>query len=416
MIENLGSWVFLSDEQSEPSKHKEAKSQSPGRLMVPSLFLSNLTVLIPGLITSLFLVDIARSFEVPVGVAGQITTASSAVAVIVALLTSVLSVRFRHKQLIIIGLLLVSVSALGCYFAQNLTAMLFVYSMSGFGLAIVQPMSGAMIGEYLPVEKRGTSMGWIIAGAASAYLVGSPVASFLGDWHLTFLVFVLPISLLSLFFTLMVLPSYQIKDQVSSEVKNYLQGLREIIGNRSALACLLGNLLCTASWMAILTYSVSFYRQRFLVPTSFASIILTVGALTYISGSLVGGRFINRFGRKFLTIPSVLMLGISVIIFMFIPNLWLSLALSYLGCFSSGMRLTAGNSLALEQVPGFKAPMMSINSAALNTGMVIGNSFGGLVILLYRSYEAMGLLLGAMGIVGFGVFLFLTIDPTSQKK
>jgi predicted MFS family arabinose efflux permease len=381
--------------------------------MVPSLFLSNLTVLIPSLITSLFLVDIARSFEVPVGVAAQIITAFYAVAVIVALLTSVLSFRFGHKQLIIIGLFLVSVSAFGCYFTKDLTIMLFVYSMSGFGLAIVQPMSGAMIGEYLPVEKRGTAMGWIVAGMASAFLVGSPVASFLCDWHLTFLAFVLPISLLSLFFTIIVLPSHQNIGQVSGRVRNYLQGLREIIGNRSALACLLGNLLCSASWMAILTYFVSFFRQRFLVPTSFASIMLIVGSLTYISGSLVGGRFINRFGRKFLTIPAVLVLGMCVIIFMFVPNLWLSLALSYLGCFASGMRLTAGSSLALEQVPEFRASMMSINSAAINMGSVIGNSFGGLVILLF-SYEAMGLLLGAMGIVGFGVFLFLTIDPTRR--
>lgn len=52
--------------------------------MVPSLAISNLPAATPMMIVSLLLVDIARSFGVPVGVAGQIQTAFFAVTVIVA--------------------------------------------------------------------------------------------------------------------------------------------------------------------------------------------------------------------------------------------------------------------------------------------------------------------------------------------
>jgi len=163
--------------------------------------------------------------------------------------------------------------------------------------------------------------------------------------------------------------------------------------------------------MAILLYGISFFRQSFLVSTNLGIGIMLGAALCYTLGSLVAGRLANRFGKKPLTVLSSFLAGIFIISFVYLPNLWFSLAVSFLGSWFSGMASSTANSLSLEQVPEFRGTMMSINSAAISLGGALGAAVGGLALDLF-SYDAVGLILGAMGLVAAVVFYFLTMDPS----
>jgi len=373
---------------------------------------------------SLFLSSLATSnfatgpltFEVSLGVMGQISTLSSVVSLIFALVMGILSVRFRHKSLLIIGLLCVGVSALGCFFASNFNLMLISYSLSGIGTAMVFPMAITLVGEHLLLERRGSAVGWIIAAGSLSYLIGAPVISFISDiggWRLTLLVFVIPISLTSLFLALIGVPSTSHK-QLTINKTSYLGSFKGVLLNISATACLAGNVLRTASFIAIVLYGISFFRQRFLVSTDFASVIIIGAALCYTLGSLVAGRLVNKFGRKSLTVLTSLLAGFFIISFVYLPNLWLSLTLNFLGTWSAGMASSAANSLALEQAPRFRGTMMSVNSAALSFGSALGSALGGLALVLFN-YEVMGSILGVMGIVAAIIFHFLTIDQSPPE-
>jgi predicted MFS family arabinose efflux permease len=161
-------------------------------------------------------------------------------------------------------------------------------------------------------------------------------------------------------------------------------------------------------------YGISFFRQCFSVSTDFASVIILGAALCYTLGSLFAGRLVNKFGRKPLTVLTTLFAGIFIIFFVYLPNLWLSLALNFIGTWFSGMGSSAANSLALEQVPEFRSTMMSINSAAISLGNALGSAIGGLTLVLFN-YEAMGSALGAMGIVAAIIFYLLAIDHLSTE-
>jgi len=108
---------------------------------------------------------------------------------------------------------------------------------------------------------------------------------------------------------------------------------------------------------------------------------------------------------------TVLLSAIFTITFTSVPDLWLSLALNFLGAWFFGMGASATSSLTLEQVPKFRGTMMSINSAAMNLGSALGAALGGLTLVLF-DYEVLGLALGAMGVVAAVVFQTLAIDPT----
>lgn len=151
-----------------------------------------------------------------------------------------------------------------------------------------------------------------------------------------------------------------------------------------------------------------------MVSTDFASAIILGAALCYTLGSLVAGRLVNKFGRIPLTVLTVLLAGIFAISFVHLPNLWLSIALFFLGCWFSGMASSAANSLALEQVPRFRGTMMSMNSAAISLGNALGAAVGGLALDLFN-YEVMGSVLGAVAIVAAIIFYLLTADPGAPE-
>lgn len=391
-----------------------ATKRSSGRLFLPSLAFSYFATGPMGVLTGLLLIDIAFTFEVSVGAMGQINTVYYVVAVIFALFMGALSVQFRHKSLLMLGLLSVTISALGCFLASSFNLMLMLYSISGVGTAMVTPMAITLIGDYLSLDRRTNAIGWIVASGALTYIIGAPVISFIasfGGWRFVLLGFVLPISLASLLLAFFGLPSESRNHEPAVSKGVYLRSFEGVLSNRSATACLAGNILRSIAFMVVLLYGISFFREHFLVSTGFASIVMLGAASSYTLGSLICGQFVNRFGRKTSTVWTALLAGIFTISFAYVPNLWLSLALNFLGAWFFGMGASAANSLTLEQVPKFRGTMMSLTSAAQSLGSALGAALGGVILVLY-DYLIMGSVLGALGIVAAIVIHFLALDPT----
>ncbi|MCW4041868.1 MAG: MFS transporter [Candidatus Bathyarchaeota archaeon] len=111
------------------------------------------------------------------------------------------------------------------------------------------------------------------------------------------------------------------------------------------------------------------------------------------SGSLVAGRIVAKFGRKRVTILGIILAGLGSILYLNVPTFWLSYSIHWLAVTFDGVRFTASNSLALEQVPKVRSSMMSINSASEGVGAVVGASLGG-IILLIGDWTILGMLIG----------------------
>ncbi len=381
--------------------------------MLPSLGLTRFSLQLPRILTGLLLIDIAATFGVSVGVMGQIRTVSAAVGMFGALLMGALSVRYRHKSLLLAGLLFLGLSTLGCAFSPDFGAMLFMFSLSGVAGVMANPMSTALVGELLPVEKRAGTVGWMIGASALAYLVGAPVIAFvegLGGWRTAFLVFVLPTSILSLalaHFGIPVEPGDH--GRVSGDV-SYSEAFRAVFTNKSAAACLLGSLLVMAVWSTHLAFSASFIKQRFMVSTGFASVSTVVGAFSFIVGSVTSGRIVNRIGRKRVTSLTAAPAGVLLLLYYSVSNLWVALLLGWAAALVNGMLSSANSNLTLEQVPGHRGTMMSINASAGSLGATIGTGVGGWILLSY-GFLSLGSMLGAMGVLAAVIYFSLVKDP-----
>lgn len=390
-----------------------SKRKQKSNLFLPALVTSSFATQPPGLITGLLLIEIGLTFNHPVGIAGQMQTLSNIASVMMALLMSVISIRIRHKTLLLIGLTSLAVSALGCSFSTSFSLLVAFYALTGIARAMINPMSNALIGDNLPEEKRPGAIGWFQAGTSIAYLVLSPavgIVSGMGGWRMAFLVLLLPIALLSLIASYLGIPSQEASTRIVEKVSP-LMGFREVISNRSALWCLLGTVLAAASWMGSLAYMMSYYRQSFLLSTLYASILLSGLALSKTFGHLTVSSLIVKFGRKPFTVGSLALLGFLTCAYM-VTDIWvLSLVAVVLSCVFSGYMNSSGASLNLEQVPEYRGSMMSLNVAAFGLGGSLGTGLGGAVLLSF-GYNGLGVFLGVLSLTSALIYHFFTIDPT----
>lgn len=384
-----------------------------GRLILPSLVISRFALQPGSLLVSLLLIDIGSTFGLPIGVVGQLRTAASVVGVVSALLMGALSIRYRHKSLLIVGLLIVVVSSIGSALSTTFGMMLVFSSFRAIGVGMAAPMTVALVAELLPLERRSGAIGWVIAGQPLAYLIGAPLIGFLagyGGWRTPFLAFVMPSALVALLFSQWGLSSgHQPQQTVGG--RSFSRGFNAVLTNRSAVACLLGFVLSMVSFQAVLLYMASFFRQTFQLTTGVTSLIILGSSLFYFLGNLGQKRLVSRFGRKSTAILVYLFSNLCLIIYLKIASLPLVLLIFYLSGLSSGAGFAAFQSLLVEQVPEYRGTVMSLTSAANSLGAAIGAAIGG-AILLNFSYSVFGIVLGVIGIGAMGVLYQFGTDPT----
>jgi predicted MFS family arabinose efflux permease len=170
-------------------------------------------------------------------------------------------------------------------------------------------------------------------------------------------------------------------------------------------------------------FAIAFYRQQFLVPMGFAPEtvmgfavgIMLIGAAMYVFASLAVGRLANRFGAKTLTVAGALGNGVLIMTFFFMPSLLTALPFDMAHVWFAAAAVTAVQCLALDQVPKTRGTMMSLNMMFFTLGGLIGTAIGGLMLVLFHQYQAVGLTLGALGITSAAVIYFFVKDPTRTQ-
>lgn len=386
------------------------------RFVLPAISLVRFISSLPNILTGLLLIEIAASFGTSVGVMGQIRTLSSGVGVVVSLLMGAMSVWFGHKLLFVVGVGLLASSALLCNLAASYEFMAVAFALSGIGMAIVGPIGMALIAKHVPQKRRASAVGWTIAASASAYLVGAPafaIIAGIGGWRLAFLGFVLPFSLVSLVSSYLFLPS-EGKSGGNPSVGGVFDALKAVGTNVSASACMLTTALVMATWSVHLVYSSSFLRQVFGVSREFVSLSTIVGASSYIVGSVLSGRAVNRFGRRRVALLASVPAGVALLLYYNMPNLWVTLGLNYSSCLLFGTLHSANTNLALEQLPSFRGTMMSINQAAGSLGTTLVVVLGGWTLLEY-GFRYLGALIVVLNILAFVVYWLMVKDPISGQ-
>lgn len=382
---------------------------SSKNLILASLFITGFATHARLIISSLLLIEIGATFNVPVGIAGQIVTAASVLSIVSALFMGVLTLRFNSKPLLQAGVIVFIVCGLGCYLAPSFSSMLVSYSLAGIAGAMVFPMLGTIIGETLPPEERSKALGLVSAGQPVSFVFGSSVVAYIASsqgWRMAFLYYMIPVVTLSFLVVSIGIPKQSLLRENRSG-SGRLVGYKGVLSSRSALSCLLGALLFQASMFTAWTYVVSFLREDYLIPQSWATALLSVMALCSALGSITVERIVTRFGKKGATTLLAFVLGLTVVIAYNPFSLWVSLFFVFLWAYVAAAGYVSGDTLTLDQVPEYRGTLMSLNVVARNLGATLGGLLGG-SLLLFTNYNFFGVVMGMIGVASAVVYRLFT--------
>ena len=366
------------------------------RSILATLILGISTIDPPSLIVGMSLIEIAAAFGVSIGLAGQIRSFSSSLAIIVSLLVAALSVRYSYKSLLLAGLLINLASAVLCSVAPSFTILVICFSAIGVVTSLVSPMVFTYIGEIYPIEERSNIVGTVASLRTVSYLVMvqliGVIISRLG-WRYTFLMLVTPMTLLAIILVYRVIPV--MRSNAASDV-GLFEGYGNVLRSRSALSCLIGNLLAGGSWAGgVVAYSMTYLRDDFSLSISTASTIFSGLVIGVLVGNYLGGRIARRTGSKHLAVISVALNGLLTIAYMSVDNVTAMIVLCALTSIAAGFVLTCANTLMIGQLPEYRGTMTSLNSAGTQLGVVIGSALGGIIVNI-GSWNAVGITYGAM--------------------
>jgi predicted MFS family arabinose efflux permease len=393
------------------------EKSSSNQRFVSSLALAFFATGMLDVIASLFLRDIAMTFfgstsRTAVGAASHIVLISTVAAVIFGSLSGILSVRVKHKTLLLVGALCITIGAVGCFLAPSFIFLEIFYPLDGVGTVIVGAMAFSLIGEFLPLEKRAKAIGWVVAAAILSSAIGFPVAGFIAGvsgWRSVLLLYILPVSVAALALAYISIPLASRKEQIKIEKGAYFSSLKAVFFNKSATACLFGSMLINAAGVWAF-FAATFWRDQFSLSIQVVSVITLGVTLVFALGSLIGGRLINKVGRKRLVISTWLLRGLLIAAIVFMPDFWTALSMSFLATLVGGLAVTSGPSLSLEQAPKSRGTMMSIGGVFGSVGSALGVYAGGIAIGQF-GYQILGLTFGTFGVASALVIFLFAKDP-----
>jgi predicted MFS family arabinose efflux permease len=359
----------------------------------------------PVVVLSLILIDVAESLDVPVGVLGQISSFSSFLSILVAIVMGVLAVRYSHKLLLCVGLILMSISIVGTSLAYDFTSILVLYSLSGIGYSMVQPMVNTFIGELYPAEGRTKVMGNMIAVRSVVSFLAPLVTGYIvarSNWRIGFASYNLSLTVISLALVLMALPSGRVESAGGS---GQLEGIRAVLGNRSASAYLLAGALAFTPFMAISVFNGSYLRQSYGLPVGTVSQLMPLIAISVTGGLLSSNRFVEWLGLKKTVYMSTLLSTLAFLVY-FGAGLSLipAVGCSVIGSYLTGVWLATSGALGLLQEGTYRGSMMSLTTASSSLGGVLGAMVGGFALLRY-GYLGLGTVTSILGLIATAIYV-----------
>jgi predicted MFS family arabinose efflux permease len=265
----------------------------------------------------------------------------------------------------------------------------------------------------LPLEKRAKAIGLVTSGSIFSSALGFALAGYIaafGGWRSYVLWYILPISLIALVLVYKVIPSTELKQKDYNDKRLFLSSFKEVLMNKSAAACLFGSMLITAAGIWSF-FAATFWRKQFLMPVETVGLITLTVVLVYAVGSIIGGRIVDRSGRKRLVVTSWIARGVLIAAIVFMPNFWSALLMSCLATFVGGIAVTSAHSLNLEQAPKSRGTMMSLGGVFASAGASFGVAIGGLA-LSQSGFQLLGITFGCFGVVSAVVIYFLARDPS----
>lgn len=343
---------------------------------------------------------------------GRIFAAFTVSAVITRLLASRMASRLDALWLVRIGLLGCALAGIWYFWAHTFVTGLAARFLHGAGFGLASTLITALASQIIPPARMGEGMGYLGLGTTLALALGP----FLGIWLMNeFGYLVMFIAVSSFYLAAIIMVSCLPKIKLSSSDPTLPRPKLTLV-SRKALAPSFLTLLLGVIMSAVFFFLPLFCKEKGLNYAGHFFVLSTIGL--FIS-RMSAGRIHDRFGHKYVIIPSGLALLGTMLLLAQVESREMLFTLSIIYGLGTGAAFPSLQALALSLVPQSgrtEATASFFNS--FDIGIGVGGFALGYLANITKSYGAVftGAAAASALLVVFYVVFYLVIKPRGQVK
>lgn len=377
---------------------------APSGVLFLALFAAQASLLV----LSPIITEVGAEFGVTSATVAQLRSVSGITAGLGAVLLATKARRFPLTRLLGIGLGLLAAGSLASALAPVFGFLLAAQVVIGAGLALV--LSGGLAAsEAWAKDGEGARLlSWALVGQPVAWIVGQPIVGWVAavDWRWAWVA--VPFG-----FSLLALGAVALRDREAEDgvLECDPAGLWRLPG---VPIWALGELAAFSAWAGTLVYAGAFFIETYGVSVTATGLILGLVAAAYLPGNFAARRFIGTWpvrivaGSAFASAVAVALFGA------FTTATAVSVAILAILAFFAGGRTIAGAALGLRRAQGRRLAAMSVRTATLQLGYLVGAALGGLVLPVW-GYTGVGLTYAVLFLVAGGVHVGARVGAAAHN-
>jgi len=343
--------------------------------------------------------DVAATYGVSIPAAGYVITAYALGVVVGAPIIAVLSARLRRRTLLLGLMAVFAVGNILSALAPDFISFTILRFLTGLPHGAYFGVAALVAANLVPAHRRARAVGRVMLGLTIATLIGTPIATFLGQllsWRAAFLL-VGAIGATTVALLWWFQPRDTVREGASIRRELGAFGRVQVWLALAVAASGFGGMFAIFSYIAKTTTDVAG------LSVSMVSVVLALFGIGMNVGNIVGSRLadISLKGTIFgmLAFNVVVMTGFSLTA----SNPWLlCLGVFFTGC---GFAACPAVQTRLMDVAGDAQTLAAASThSAFNMANALGAWLGGLVITWGFGYAATGYVGAILSVIGLGVF------------
>jgi len=353
------------------------------------------------------------------GLSYTLTTFVIAISVVGNIPAGILVERVGRKPAMLIGLVMIAISTFGMGTASNLTHLFLAQLIGGVGNALWMLSRHAYMTDMIPIAKRGISIALFGGVNRMGTFAGKLGAIFLGaNLRLPFFVYA-GIAVLTLLICFFSIPDTkrEPKDQSQETQQPYLTQLLQVSKQHYRLLATAGiGQVCVQTLRRGCHIIIPLYAKDVAgINTQGIRLVEMISSAVDMSMFPVAGFMMDRFGRRFATVPGICIFATGMVLMPFTQSFtWLLLAailMRFGNGIASGTMMTLGADLAPKDGTGEFLGLWRLTGD-------FGGAAGPVVVGKIADVFGLGFsgfALGGIGYLAVSIFLWL-VPETLQKE
>ena len=329
--------------------------------------------------------DIARSFAIPIPLAGQLISSSAVTMAIGAPLLALWVAGFDRRRLLAFALVWYGAGHAVCASMPSFAGLMSIRALTAAAAAIYTPQAAAAIGFMAAPEDRGRAITFIFLGWSVASVLGMPVSAWIGQtfgWRAAFST-IASLSIMAGAWVWVELP-----DGVRPEALSR-QAWKAVLSHPVLMAIVSVTALFGAAQFTLFAYLTPYFQLQLGASTGEIAGLLTLFGGCGLLGNLLLTRTIDRVGASAAVMAAMALIGLALL-------LW-PLGVGVLGCalilMPWGLGCFAANSAQQARL-GIVAPtlapaLLALNTSAIYVGQAAGAASGGWLIAHRQGFSAL---------------------------